>query len=150
MAARIWINMKQASLLFLFVILGLALSSHNLYAKRKVTADILKKDITKHIADISSDNIMTLKDDVTKEMLKLKFIKVHDPVRKMKNDVYFACTDFHLVKDKDKIYDIDFWLKDKGKGPLEVFRTKVHKHPVRGWVKKPRYTFRGEKIVPID
>ena len=59
---------------------------------------------------LDEDGVFHLVDDVTGEALKLTFMQVHDPVRQMDGDVYFACTDFHPVGDEDRVYDIDFWL----------------------------------------
>ena len=75
-------------------------------------------------------------------------LQVHDPVRQMDGNVYFACTDFHPVGEENRVYDIDFWLRPVN-GELTVFRTKVHKEPRQslfGWYKHPRYTFVGDDI----
>ena len=62
--------------------------------------------------DGSNGAIFKGKDEKTGEILKLKFITIHDPVRQIDGDIYFACTDFHLADNPKKIYDIDFWLKN--------------------------------------
>lgn len=83
--------------------------------------------------------------------LKLKFVKIHDPVRIIEGKGYFACTDFYLVGKKEKLYDLDFWLNPKN-GELEVTDTKIHKDPqlVNGkWTKVPRYTFINDKPVAV-
>ena len=46
---------------------------------------------------LDEDGVFHLVDDVTGEALKLTFMQVHDPVRQMDGDVYFACTDFHPI-----------------------------------------------------
>ena len=46
---------------------------------------------------LDEDGVFHLVDDVTGEALKLTFMQVHDPVRQMDGDVYFACTDFRHV-----------------------------------------------------
>ncbi len=97
---------------------------------------------------LDEDGVFHLVDDVTGEALKLTFMQVHDPVRQMDGDVYFACTDFHPIGEVDRVYDIDFWLRPVN-GELTVFRTKVHKEPRQslfGWYKHPRYTFVGDDI----
>ena len=112
------------------------------------------QDIKAAMADyvtstIDEEGLFHLVDEKTGEALRLRFIQVHNPVRQMKNDVYFACTDFHVEGDAEKIYDIDFWLDGKS-GTLTVFQTKVHKEPrhslLYGWYKHPRYTFVDDEI----
>ena len=103
-----------------------------------------------HVANtIDHEGLFHLVDDKTGEALRLRFIQVHNPVRQMKDDIYFACTDFHVEGDAEKIYDIDFWLNGKS-GTLTVFQTKVHKEPrhslLYGWYKHPRYTFVDDEI----
>lgn len=114
----------------------------------------IKKAIRKHVRNVSKKQVMTLEDEDDKgKVLRLKFIKIHDPVRKLKDNRFFACTDFQVAGVKEeKLYDIDFWLKPGKSDKLIVYNTKVHKHPVRKkgeWVKKARYTFSGEKMVPV-
>ena len=41
---------------------------------------------------------------------------------------YFACTDFAVDGEEDKLYDIDFWLRSAG-DVLKVYRVRVHKEP---------------------
>ncbi len=88
-------------------------------------------------------------DDVKAQDLTLRFAKIHDPVRQINDDVYFACTDFHVDGEADKLYDIDFWLQAEN-GRLQVFQTKIHKEPrkslIYGWYKHPRYTFVNDEI----
>ena len=74
-------------------------------------------------------------------------MQVHDPVRQMDGDVYFACTDFtQLARGSSLRYRLLVEARD---GELTVFRTKVHKEPRQslfGWYKHPRYTFVGDDI----
>ncbi|MCG7907047.1 MAG: hypothetical protein JAY95_10990, partial [Candidatus Thiodiazotropha taylori] len=60
-----------------------------------------------------------------------------------------ACTDFHVVGEPDKLYDLDFWMNDKT-GQLKIYQSKVHKEPrwslLYGWYKQPRYTFVNDEI----
>ena len=132
---------------------GDAMKEHPGQKIRNFSAKEVKKALHDHAKEIASeDGIFSLKDDKTEELLDLKFVKVHDPVRKLKNNRYFACTDFQVSGALEKLYDIDFWLEPKD-GKLTVTQTKVHKHPElknEKWEKHARYTFEGEKIVPID
>jgi len=118
------------------------------------TAAQIKKTMQTYIDTETSNNngtfVMTDKDK-NNQKLKLKFVKIHDPVRKIEGKGYFACTDFHVDGQDDKIYDLDFWLNSKD-GKLVVTKAKVHKDPVQEqgkWVKKARYTFVNDKPVEI-
>jgi len=106
--------------------------------------------MTAHIAElVAEDGFWHTIDDLTETPLTLKFMQIHDPVRQISRRVYFACTDFHDSTDKEKVYDMDFWLEPVA-GQLVVFRTKVHKEPrhalLYGWYKHPRYTFVNDEI----
>ena len=110
----------------------------------------IKDAMRKHVAAVVDESgNFYINDDVTNEDLTLKFVQVHDPVRQIDGDVYFACTDFHAEGDSKKIYDVDFWLRETD-GELKVFRTNIHKEPrkslIYGWYKHPRYTFVNDKI----
>jgi len=118
--------------------------------QREYYVEDIKSTMAKHIQDtVNGDGIFHMRDDKTGEMLALKFVQIHDPVRQIGTDVYFACTDFHVVGDKDKLYDLDFWMNDKT-GELKVYQSKVHKEPrssfLYGWYKQPRYTFVNDEI----
>lgn len=113
-------------------------------------AEDIKSSMTQHIkkkADVNG--IFHLRDDKTGELLALKFVQIHNPVRQIGSDIYFACTDFHVLGQPDKLYDLDFWLNDKT-GELKVYESKVHKEPkwslLYGWYKQPRYTFVNDEI----
>lgn len=83
--------------------------------------------------------------------LKLKFVKIHDPVRIIVGKGYFACTDFYADGNPAKLYDLDFWLNPKD-GKLAVTDTKIHKEPqlVNGqWTKVARYTFVNDNPVEV-
>jgi len=110
----------------------------------------IKSTMQAYIASqLDADGVFHLLDDKTDEVLDLKFIMVHDPVRQIDGDIYFACTDFHVVGKPDKIYDLDFWMNGKT-GELIVYDNKVHKEPrwswLYGWYKHPRYTFVNDEI----
>jgi hypothetical protein len=116
-----------------------------------IYAEDIKAAMHDHLAVvIGADGLFHLHDDVKTEDLQLRFVQVHDPVREMRNRLFFACTDFHVDGDGEKIYDVDFWLKEDQDGSLKVFQTKVHKEPRKsllyGWYKYPRYTFVDDEI----
>jgi hypothetical protein len=122
-------------------------------AKKDVTAKDIKMAMKSHIDSETDDSgVFTIQDEKAGEKLKLKFVKIHDPVRKMEGKGYFACTNFHVKGSKDKLYDLDFWLNSKD-GELTVNKTKIHKHPVKKdgeWMKKARYTFKNDKVVELN
>ena len=124
-------------------------------------SDIPKKyyvhDIKKAMMDyirenVDENNIFHLKDEKTGENLSLKFVEIHDPVRVINSNTYFACTDFHVKGDPKKLYDLDFWMSPVD-GVLKIYKTKIHKEPrkslIYGWYKQPRYTFIDDEIVYI-
>jgi YHS domain-containing protein len=94
-----------------------------------------------------------LKDDKTGEEIALKFIGVHQPIRRLKDDgQFFACTDFRKTGTTDQFYDIDFWL-DMKNGQMIVTKVRVHKEPRLvddSYVQVPRYNFDSKTfdIVP--
>ena len=115
-----------------------------------IYAEDIKSAMHRHLGDvIGEDGLFKILDDVTEQPLELRFIQIHDPVRQIGDDVYFACTDFHVDGVEDKLYDVDFWLRMED-GDLKVFQTKIHKEPRRsliyGWYKHPRYTFVNDEI----
>ena len=119
-------------------------------AEHQYFAEDIKSSMTKHIqGSVNGEGVFHMRDDKTGEMLALKFVKIHDPVRRIGSDIYFACTDFHVVGEPDKLYDLDFWMNDKT-GKLKVYQSKVHKEPRKsllyGWYKQPRYTFVNDEI----
>ncbi len=124
--------------------------SHAAPEQRTYYVQDIKAAVTKHIDNaLDAQGIFHMHDDKTGEQLRLRFVQVHDPVRQIGSDVYFACTDFHILGEPEKLYDIDFWMKDSA-GALKVFQSKVHKEPrwslVYGWYKQPRYTFVDNEI----
>ena len=117
---------------------------------RKYYVEDIKSTMIQHIEDVVDENgVFRLRDDKTGEVLTLKFVRIHDPVRQIGSDIYFACTDFHVVGEPDKLYDLDFWMNDKT-GQLKIYQSKVHKEPrwsfLYGWYKQPRYTFVNDEI----
>ena len=123
---------------------GPAAAQHEYYVQD------IKAAVTKHIeSELDGHGVFHMRDEKTGENLELKFVQVHDPVRQIGDDVYFACTDFHVLGEPKKLYDLDFWMRDSG-GELKVFQSKIHKEPrwsfVYGWYKQPRYTFVDDEI----
>jgi YHS domain-containing protein len=105
------------------------------------------------LKQVGSDGVFKLKDDKTGQMLDLKFINAHQPVRQLDNGEYFACTDFRAAGTTDQIYDVDFWVKEKD-GKMVVDQVRVHKVPEKKngqWVQVPRYSFKdlgNSNVVP--
>jgi hypothetical protein len=122
-------------------------------APQKFYAEDIKEAMMAHIAaQVDADGVFHLRDDATGEVLALKFVKIHDPVRRIDGNTYFACTDFHVVGEPRKLYDLDFWMRP-GSGRLRIYDAKVHKEPRKsllyGWYKQPRYTFVNDRIVSL-
>lgn len=119
----------------------------------KYYAEDIKEAMLAHIArEQDASGIFRLEDDRTHEVLELRFVKIHDPVRRIDATTYFACTDFHVSDEPDKLYDLDFWLRPEN-GRLVVYEAKVHKEPrwslLYGWYKQPRYTFVNDRVVEL-
>lgn len=115
------------------------------------TAAQIKQAMKTHIDAVTKNGVFAIHDEKTHQDLKLKFVKIHDPVREIKGKGYFACTDFEVIGETGKLYDLDFWLNPK-EGKLAVTDTKIHKEPqqVGGqWVKTARYTFVNDKPVEV-
>ena len=113
-------------------------------------AEDIKEAMSRHLVEtVNQEGIFDIYDEITKEDLELVFLQIHDPVRQIGEDVYFACTDFKVKNNEEKVYDIDFWLREEN-GYLKVFQTKIHKEPrnslIYGWYKHPRYTFVNDEI----
>jgi len=128
-------------------------SSESVAESKKYYVGDIKKAMTDFIAnEIDEDGVFRIRDEKTGETLDLKFVKIHDPVRVISNNTYFACTDFHVADNPKKLYDLDFWMNPES-GELKVFKSKIHKEPrkslIYGWYKQPRYTFVDDKVVPL-
>lgn len=112
----------------------------------------IKEAMNAHIKANTKNGVFAIQDPKTQENLQLKFVKIHDPVRKIEGKGYFACTDFEVIGETGKLYDLDFWLNPKD-GKLVVTETKIHKEPqkIEGvWQKKERYTFVNDNPVVIE
>ena len=113
-------------------------------------AEDIKEAMNRHLVEtVNQEGIFDIYDEITEEDLELVFLQIHDPVRQIGEDTYFACTDFKVKNNEEKVYDIDFWLREEN-GYLKVFQTKIHKEPrnslIYGWYKHPRYTFVNDEI----
>jgi len=151
---------KAISFILLIFILGVPsfaeqeqheISKSN-HVKKYYVSDI-KQAMMDYLADeVDENGVYTIFDDKTGETLSLKFVKIHDPVRVINSNTYFACTDFHLVGNPDMLYDLDFWMSPKNE-VLKIYRAKIHKEPrkslIYGWYKQPRYTFVDDKVVEL-
>jgi hypothetical protein len=122
-------------------------------AEDRFYAEDIKAATRAYIEERADENgRFTIRDDVTDELLTLRFVKIHDPVRVIDSERYFACTDFAVEGEADKLYDLDFWLRPAD-GRLVVYEERIHKEPRRsalwGWYKHPRYTFVNDEVVPL-
>ena len=131
----------------------LASKAHSENADETITqfyVEDIKAAMNSHIEMLTrQDGNWHTVDDQTGAPLTLRFLQIHDPVRQISREVYFACTDFHDHQSPEQVYDMDFWLEPRD-GQLIVYQTKVHKEPrhslLYGWYKHPRYTFVNDEI----
>lgn len=118
---------------------------------REYGAEQIKAAMRKHIArrtELGNPGVFEITDPRTSQVLKLEFQKIHDPVRKLGGNYYFACTNFATIGEPNKTYDLDFWIQPLD-GELVVYQENVHKLPVREddkWVQQPRYTFVNDRV----
>lgn len=118
---------------------------------REYSAEQIKAAMRKHIArrtELGNPGVFEITDPRTSRVLKLAFQKIHDPVRTLGGNLYFACTNFATLGEPDKTYDLDFWIQPLD-GELVVYQENVHKLPVRedgSWVQQPRYTFVDDHV----
>ena len=142
-----------ARLLAILGLLGTVWAHAAEAARTRFYVEDIKAAMAVHIErTVDAEGVFRLKDDKTGEQLALRFVKIHDPVRQIDANTYFACTDFSVIDAEHKLYDIDFWLRPAG-DRLEVYDTRVHKEPRKsllyGWYKQPRYTFVNDKVVEL-
>jgi hypothetical protein len=145
----------------LMLLLGLLISASIAFADddgagassspKKYYVQDIKKAMMDYIEQsIDENGVFQLEDEKTGETLSLKFVEIHDPVRVINSNTYFACTDFHVEGNPKKLYDLDFWMSPVD-GVLKIYKTKIHKEPrkslIYGWYKQPRYTFIDDEIV---
>ena len=122
-------------------------------APRRFYVEDIKAAMMAHIAGrVDAEGVFHIQDVKTGERLALKFVTIHDPVRVIGQDTYFACTDFAVVGTPEKRYDLDFWMKPAGDA-LKIYDEKIHKEPrhslLYGWYKHPRYTFVKDRVVEL-
>lgn len=120
---------------------------------KKYYVEDIKQAMVEHLGTrVDEDGIFQIRDEKTGEILKLRFVKIHDPVRKINGSIYFACTDFEVVGENKKLYDLDFWLSPID-GNLVIYKEKIHKEPRKsllyGWYKQPRYTFVNDRVISL-
>ena len=75
---------------------------------------------------------------------RVRFIQWNQPVKRLQNGEYFACTEFQVVGgEPGESYDLDLWISPSPDGTLSVSETKIHREPVLvngKWEQKDRYT----------
>lgn len=119
--------------------------------KREYTAQEIKQAMREHIerrTKLGKPGVFEITDPRTSQVLEVEFQKIHDPVRVLPGNFYFACTNFAVVGQPEKTFDLDFWLQPHD-GELKVYQENVHKVPVRKdgeWVQDPHYNFVDDRI----
>jgi len=119
--------------------------------KREYSAEEIKQAMREHIKRrmrLGKAGVFQITDPRTSQVLELEFQKIHDPVRVLPGNHYFACTNFAVVGQPGKTFDLDFWLQPHENG-LKVYQENVHKVPVRkddDWVQDPHYNFVDDRI----
>ncbi len=113
----------------------------------------VKAAIHEYLADKIREGggVLRIRDEKTGQEIPLEFVEIHNPVRRIPDKDYFACTDFREKGEPEKIYDIDFWLAEKN-GRLVVDQVKIHKAPEKEdgrWIQVERYSFESEKPVVV-
>jgi hypothetical protein len=119
--------------------------------EKEYNAEEIKQAIREHIAErsrLGKPGVFEITDPQTSQALELEFQKIHDPVRVLPGNFYFACTNFAVVGQPEKTFDLDFWLQPHD-GELQVYQENVHKVPVRKdgeWVQDAHYNFVDDRI----
>ncbi|VVM04353.1 hypothetical protein MAMC_00027 [Methylacidimicrobium cyclopophantes] len=113
----------------------------------------VKAAIHEYLADKIREGggVLRIKDEKTRQEIPLEFVEIHNPVRRIPDKDYFACTDFREKGEPEKIYDIDFWLAEKN-GKLFVDQVKIHKVPEKEdghWIQVERYSFEADKPIVV-
>jgi hypothetical protein len=120
-------------------------------SSKEYSAEEIKAAMREHIEQrtrLGKSGVFEITDPQTSQVLELQFQKIHDPVRVLPGNFYFACTNFATIGNPEKTYDLDFWLQPHD-GELRVYQENVHKAPVRKdgeWVQKPHYNFVDDRI----
>ena len=119
--------------------------------RKEYSAEEIKAAMREHIArrtELGEPGVFEITDPRTSQTLRLEFQKIHDPVRVLPGGFYFACTNFGVIGQPDKTFDLDFWLQPHD-GGLKVYQENVHKVPKREdgeWVQDPHYNFVDDRI----
>ncbi len=119
--------------------------------EEEYNAEEIKAAMREHIEQrtrLGKPGVFEITDPRTSQVLELEFQKIHEPVRVLPGNFYFACTNFAVIGQPDKTFDLDFWLQPHN-GELEVYQENVHKVPVRKdgqWVQDPHYNFVDDRI----
>ena len=72
-------------------------------------AEDIKEAMSRHLVEtVNQEGIFDIYDEITEEDLELVFLQIHDPVRQIGEDVYFACTDFKVKITKKKYTTLTF------------------------------------------
>ncbi|WP_018289962.1 hypothetical protein [Verrucomicrobium sp. 3C] len=113
----------------------------------------VKAAIHEYLADKIREGggIFRIQDEKTGQEIPLEFVEIHNPVRRIPDKDYFACTDFRERGEPEKIYDIDFWLAERN-GKLVVDQVKIHKAPEMEdghWIQVERYSFDADKPIVV-
>lgn len=129
---------------------GMPASDTGAVKTKAFTAKQIKDAMRDHIkaTEAAMNGVCTVHDDVLNKDWSVKFVKIHDPVRVIKEGkTAFACTDFVEIKGGKKtknLLDVDFWLEPDAQGTLQVVATKIHK--VNG---RARFTYDDMKPVEM-
>ena len=120
-------------------------------SNKRFTTSQIKAAMRDHISQrtaLGNPGVFEITDPRTSQNLELRFQIIHDPVRVIDGQFYFACTNFAAINDPDKTYDLDFWLQELD-GELVVYEENVHKLPTRSnnqCVQQPRYNLVNDRI----
>lgn len=113
---------------------------------KQYDAKAIKAAMRDHIARrtrLGIPGVFEITDLRTSHQLKLRFVKIHEPVRALGGGLYFACTKFVAAGQPDKVYDLDFWIQPLN-GDLKIYQENVHKVPVLKdgeWTMRVRYNY---------
>lgn len=116
-------------IVFLMILLLAALGTKITYADEAVTGEMAvetKNAIDEYVKqDSNLKGSFFIYDEITKQVLDLKYDHTHKTVKKTDSGKYLACVDF--VDDSKTIYDLDFYLDKTHAGNWEVYEIAIHK-----------------------
>ncbi len=105
------------------------------------TLDAVAQYIRDYVKDEEPKGKVRIEDPETGDTLELKLDKVHRKrLAKIAPGKYFVCADFK--SEKGTIYDLDFFVRKKGKDKFELVEGKTSLHKVAG---KARYNWFYDK-----